>query len=292
MIHAPDGAACRPNPPTTSRKSTAEGVRRATRCPPSTRPRTSFASTAASAALSSQSSRRHECPLQRTIVELDDRWRLPLHGSRVAVIDWHDRDFVLSFDCGMELAAAYSTQLSPVFRGTGDYGRRPIAHWSRSEAEQRLQSSDVVSSVAFRVGQLRIVFRSGLTLRALCTDPVCPARIRVGGQVLWDGSGVKAVDGLEIERVVLPPPPPPPPATDDAGRPRLVEDAARQPIRAVCDSWPAFSGWAIGRAALTYSLGEWAIFAEHRQELRRSAGNGLDRNRSDLDAAGLYSRVL
>ena len=148
-------------------------------------------------------------------MELDDRWRLPLRGSRVSDIDWHDHDFVLSFDCGMELMAAYSTQLSPVFRVSGDHDRRPIAQWSRSEAEQKLRSSDIVSSVAFRVGELRISFRNGTTLRALSTDPVCPARIRVGGEVLWDSSGVQAVDGFEIERIVLPPPPTTWPDSDD-----------------------------------------------------------------------------
>lgn len=121
--------------------------------------------------------------MDEILVELGDRWRLPLRGSRVTAVDWHDHDFVLSFDCGMELVAAYSMRLSSAFRVARD-DCRPIAQCSRPDAEQRLRSSKVVSSVAFRVGELRIGFCSGLTLRALSTDPVCPARIRVGGQVL------------------------------------------------------------------------------------------------------------
>lgn len=153
--------------------------------------------------------------MDRTIVENADRWRLPLRGSRVTVVDWADRCATLEFDNGMELAVGYAAQLSPVFRNAGDYARKPLSTWSPTQAEQGLRSSDVVSSVAFRAGRLRIAFRTGWTLRADAADPTFPARIRVGGQTLWDAEGAHTVAGFAIELQILPPPPLVWPNSDD-----------------------------------------------------------------------------
>ncbi len=149
------------------------------------------------------------------IVERDDRWRMPLRGSTITTIGWYEQGMVLSFANGIDVVAGYSAQLSPVFRITGDQGRKPILEWSRSQVEQGLRSSDVVSSVAFRTGELRIGFRNGWTIRAAATDPVCPAKIRVGQQVLWDNTGIHEVAGFEVEKPVLPPPPAAWPDSDD-----------------------------------------------------------------------------
>ncbi|WP_216896250.1 hypothetical protein [Nocardia alni] len=148
-------------------------------------------------------------------MERDGRWRMPLRRSTVVAIGWHEQCLVLSFANGMDVAAGYSSQLSPVFRISGDQDRKPIVEWTRPQVEQGLRSSDVVSSVAFRTGELRIGFRNGWTIRAVATDPVCPARIRVDGQVLWDGSGIHDVAGFEVEKPVLPAAPVAWPDSDD-----------------------------------------------------------------------------
>jgi hypothetical protein len=138
-----------------------------------------------------------------------------MRGSRVSAIVWHTHGLILSFDNDMDLVMGYATQLSPVFRINEDYDRKPIDRWSRPEAEQGLRSSDVVSSVAFRIGELRIGFRRGWTLRTLSTDPTCPAYININGKTLWDNSGAHPVDGFRIEKLILPPPPAVWPDSDD-----------------------------------------------------------------------------
>jgi hypothetical protein len=146
--------------------------------------------------------------MTNNIIRYDDRkWTLPLKGYRVIDIR-RDRSSVhLLFDHDLTLTIGYTSTLSPIFRGSGDADRHPLAEWDMSVVKRSLLAAVVNSSVACIDGQLRLVFRNGFTLRARADDPEFPAEMRIGAAVFWDHAGVHETAGYEIYRLVIPSPP-------------------------------------------------------------------------------------
>lgn len=116
--------------------------------------------------------------------ELDDRWILPLRGSRVTSVDLGE-NVTIVLDSGVRIIVGYGAYLSQGsihapdvdLRTIADGGTDVVPHWVGSQ---------VASAVGFKSGALRVVLRNGWHLNVKAEpDPYVPAVVIDHDAVLW-----------------------------------------------------------------------------------------------------------
>jgi Family of unknown function (DUF6188) len=104
--------------------------------------------------------------------ELDDRWWLGLRARALESVDAYEFTVVLNFGEGSALTVESAAS---VRSSTGQPQTPAVTHnedgtVSTSDALQSLIGQQVLSSVAFKTGGLRLVFESGALLTVPCGE--------------------------------------------------------------------------------------------------------------------------
>ena|SRR5437879_7724645 len=116
--------------------------------------------------------------------ELDDRWILPLRGSRVTAVNL-DENVTITLDSGARIIVGYGAYISQGsaqapnadLRTLADPGADVLRHWI---------GSPIVSAVGFKSGALRVVLGNGWHLNVKAQpDPFVPAAVVEGDAVIW-----------------------------------------------------------------------------------------------------------
>ncbi|MFB7876262.1 DUF6188 family protein [Nocardia sp. NPDC056064] len=125
--------------------------------------------------------------------ELDDRWILPLRGNAVTGISWHGDSVTMSLENSFSLAVGSDAYLTPGTGRRNDVEAKPVFEWHREVAERAMRSQ-VVSSVGFKSGTIRIRFHNGWGLVARIGGGV-QAVVMENGRVLWAQVANAGADG-------------------------------------------------------------------------------------------------
>jgi hypothetical protein len=124
------------------------------------------------------------------IRELDDRWILrPLRGRHAIRVEWRSHDIELVLDSSDRIIIGYRAELSPRSLAPDDPDRKTISHWNRPFVEQII-TSEILSAVAFKSGDLRLGFRNGWNLFTYQKHSGTPSAIYSGDQMMWSPSGI------------------------------------------------------------------------------------------------------
>jgi hypothetical protein len=126
--------------------------------------------------------------------ELEDRWILGLRGIPVvAVSRGAERP-----ELAVTLADGTEIRVSGSWKLTQGAASAPGATPLPTEELERVVGSAVASAVAFKTGNLRVVFRTGLHLSVRGKDPGIEVRVQKPGDFDWssrDGACVMNVLG-------------------------------------------------------------------------------------------------
>lgn len=122
-------------------------------------------------------------PAVNELIEREDRWILPLRGSRVTHIEWGD-DVTFELDPPGRITVGSAALLTHGSLRAPEADPKMLRQCGHDQARQATDAP-IVSAVGFKNGALRIVFDTGWHLNIKATGPFVPASVTSDDTIIW-----------------------------------------------------------------------------------------------------------
>jgi hypothetical protein len=120
----------------------------------------------------------------REIIEMSDRWILPLRGSIVVGVDWGP-EITFELEPPGQIVAGQGAILGQgaprdIYANPATIGEQGV------DRTRQIIGAEILSSVGFKSGDMRIAFRGQWLLIVDSDAEFVPASVRSGDSLIWE----------------------------------------------------------------------------------------------------------